>query len=121
MSDNWEAEAECLRQFCSRQQEEIENLRGMADAVEVLRDIGKVFGCGHVDDPDGRRQLCNCIEQEFDKLNSLLGDSAFYIRRLARLSEGHASRIDRRALEFVKKRLLGFERVVRPMNEGNPV
>jgi hypothetical protein len=36
----------------------------------VLRDIGKVFGCGHVDGPDERRQLVNCIEQEFARVNA---------------------------------------------------
>ena len=69
-------EIDQLRQFSRRQAEEIENLNGMADAVEVLRDIGKVFGCGHVDDPDGRRQLTNCIEQEFDRLRAALAKIA---------------------------------------------
>lgn len=68
--EGYKRECDRLRQLCKMQQQEIENLRGMADAVEVLRDIGKVFGCGHVDDPDGRRQLTNCIEQEFSRVRN---------------------------------------------------
>lgn len=64
------SEIDRMRQFARRQAEEIESLNGMADAVEVLRDIGKVFGCGHVDGPDERRQLVNCIEQEFARVNA---------------------------------------------------
>lgn len=66
----WENEAERLRQFSSRQHEEIETLNSYADAVEVLRDIGNVIGCGHIDDPDGRRQLVNCVEQEWQRMES---------------------------------------------------
>lgn len=65
--DGWKREAERLRAFCNRQRDEIETLNGYADAVEALRDIGKVTGCNHVDDPDGRRQLVNCVEQQFAK------------------------------------------------------
>ena len=64
------AERDRLRQFARRQAEEIESLNDMADAVEVLRDIGKVIGCGHVDGPDERRQLVNCIEQEFTRVTA---------------------------------------------------
>lgn len=66
---DWEVEAGRLRELASRVSREVESLGCLADAVEVLRDIGKVFGCGHVDDPDGRRQLVNCIDQEFQRVN----------------------------------------------------
>lgn len=60
-------EVKLLRDLGVRQRSEIEELNSMADAVEVLRDIGKTTGCGHVDDPDGRRQLVNCVESTIDK------------------------------------------------------
>lgn len=63
-----------LRQLCSKQQSVIEDLNGMADAVEVLRDIGRVVGCGHVDGPDERSQLVNCVEQAFEKLQHELSE-----------------------------------------------
>lgn len=63
-------EVTALRRLCQRQQDEIGELNGMADAVERLRDIGRVVGCDHVDDPDGRRQLVNCVDQEFARLQA---------------------------------------------------
>jgi hypothetical protein len=68
-------EIEQLRDLGNRQSREIENLRDLADAVEVLRDIGRVFGCGHVDDPDGRRQLVTCIDQEFARVNGIVASA----------------------------------------------
>jgi hypothetical protein len=65
-----ERENQYLRKLVSRQRDEIQNLDDMADAVECLRGIGKLVGCGHVDDPDGRRQLVNCVER------ALNGESA---------------------------------------------
>lgn len=61
-----------LRLLCHKQQDEIETLNEYADAVECLRDIGKVIGCDHVDCRDGRRKLVNCVEQEFDRLSGRL-------------------------------------------------
>ena len=55
-----------LRLLCNKQQDEIVTLNEYADAVDALRDIGKVIGCDHVDGPDGRRQLVNCVEQVFN-------------------------------------------------------
>ena len=63
-----QAENDRLRQLGIKQQDEIETLNGYADAVESLREIGKATGCGHVDDPDGRRQLVNCVTQTIDRL-----------------------------------------------------
>lgn len=54
-------------------------------------------------------------DSELNEANRLLGDSAFYIRRMARMLEGHPSRIQLRALDFVKKKLLCFERHIVPM------
>lgn len=58
-----ERQEKYLREACSRQATEIENIGYMADAVERLRDIGNVTGCDHVDSSGGRRQLVNCVEQ----------------------------------------------------------
>jgi hypothetical protein len=91
-----ERERDQLRDLGSRQSREIENLRCMADAVEVLRDIGKVFGCDHVDDPDGRRQLVNCIDQEFQRVNEENGQRQQTIDGLAsRLYSGREIWVDR--------------------------
>lgn len=60
------AEVQRLRELCRKQQSEIEDLTGFADAVDVLHDIGKLIGCDHVDSPDERRQLVNCVEHELD-------------------------------------------------------
>lgn len=76
--ENLKREVHLLRQIGRRQHEEIETLRGCADAVEVLRDIGKMIGCGHVDDPDGRRQLVNCVEQELNRLR-VVADTCFLL------------------------------------------
>lgn len=67
-----ERERERLRSLASKQSDEIQNLSDMADAVECLRDIGKQTGCDHVDGPDGRRQLVNCVEQVIAALESQL-------------------------------------------------
>lgn len=57
------AERDALLKLDRRRVEEIESLHDMADAVERLREIGRATGCDHVDDPDGRAQLVNCVEQ----------------------------------------------------------
>lgn len=44
------------------------------------------------------RELCGQQQSELDTCNQLLGDSAFYIRRMARILEGHPSRIHLRAI-----------------------
>lgn len=78
------AECNMLRGMCSRQREEIENLSGMADAVERLRDIGRATGCDHVDDPDGRRCLVNCVETTISELEERIGKldyEAKWVRR----------------------------------------
>lgn len=62
------ADNERMLSFNRKQQDEIETLNGLADAVEALRDIGKVTGCDHIDGPDGRRQLVNCVEQTIEAL-----------------------------------------------------
>lgn len=62
------SENERLLHLCNRQQYEIQSLTEMADAVDALRDIGRQTGCDHVDGPDGRRQLVNCVEQTIDAL-----------------------------------------------------
>lgn len=49
-----------------RQRKVIIDLESYEDAVECLRDIGRQTGCDHVDDPDGRQQLVNCVEQVID-------------------------------------------------------
>lgn len=71
-----DGEIDRLRAFCRKQQEEIETLIGYADAVERLRDIGTVTGCDHVDSPDGRRQLVNCVEQLMDRLEDRIMELA---------------------------------------------
>jgi hypothetical protein len=70
-----------LRTLASQQRDEIERLNCLADAVECLRDIGRQTGCDHVDDPDGRRKLVNCVEEtiakaeaERDEARRLLGE-----------------------------------------------
>lgn len=68
------AELNRLRALCRKQQDEIESLRDMADSVEVLRDIGKLIGCGHVEGQDERRQLVNCVEQELYRLRHANAD-----------------------------------------------
>lgn len=65
-------EVKLLRDLGVRQRAEIEELNSMQDAVERLRDIGKVVGCDHVDDPDGRLSLINCVESTIDELHRLL-------------------------------------------------
>jgi hypothetical protein len=57
-----DAEIQRLRELSSKQQLAIEDLQDMSDAVERLRDIGRVIGCDHVDDPDGRLNLVRCVE-----------------------------------------------------------
>lgn len=42
----------------------------------------------------------------------ILGDAAFYIRRMAGMLEGHPSRVQVRALAFVGKKLAGYERTI---------
>lgn len=68
-------EVKLLRDLGVRQRSEIEELNSMADSVEALRDIGKVVGCDHVDDPDGRSKLVNCVESTIDELSRLLSES----------------------------------------------
>lgn len=77
-----QAENDRLRQWSNRQHDEIETLNGYADSVEALRDIGNVIGCGHVDDCDGRRQLVNCVEQEFQRLESEAAQLRAEVERL---------------------------------------
>jgi hypothetical protein len=70
LRDRWEdatRERDQLRTLASQQRDEIERLNCLADAVECLRDIGKQTGCNHVDDPDGRRKLVNCVEEVIAK------------------------------------------------------
>lgn len=81
-AQGWKRAYEAVRELGNRQSREIENLRDMADAVGVLRDIGSVFGCDHVDDPDGRRQLVNCIEQEFQRVNNERDGEAAIVDRV---------------------------------------
>jgi hypothetical protein len=68
-NESLRSEVDRLIQLGRKQAEEIERLNDMVDAVEVLRDIGNVIGCDHVDGPDERRQLVNCLEQEFARVN----------------------------------------------------
>jgi hypothetical protein len=70
LRDRWEdatRERDQLRTLASQQRDEIERLNCLADAVECLRDIGRQTGCDHVDDPDGRRKLVNCVEEVIAK------------------------------------------------------
>lgn len=62
---------------------------------------------------DLRRDVGDLTE-ELKSANLLLGDSAFYIRRMAKIVEcyNHPSRIHARAMDFVKRKLFGFERVI---------
>lgn len=73
-NENAQLREECsrLRSLASKQAEEIAGLSSVVDAVEILRDIGRITGCGHVDDPDGRRKLVNCVEQTIDDLREAL-------------------------------------------------
>lgn len=86
-SENAQLREECsrLRSLASKQADEIGNLNSLADAVEVLRDIGRVTGCGHVDDPDGRRKLVDCVEQTIDNLREALVPFAAAAGRPGRL------------------------------------
>jgi hypothetical protein len=80
-----------LRQFVSRQTEEIQSLHDMADAVERLREIGRATGCDHVDSSDGRSQLVNCVEQVIAKAESerddAIGKLTAYKIRFGELTE----------------------------------
>lgn len=84
-----------LQQFGRKQRDEIENLTHLADAVECLRDIGKATGCNHVDDPDGRRQLVNCVEQEFTKLVEQVARSHATINAMAETCAKDKKEIER--------------------------
>jgi hypothetical protein len=79
-----------LRTLASQQRDEIERLNCLADAVECLRDIGRQTGCDHVDDPDGRRKLVNCVEETIAKAEAERDEA----RRL--LGEAHKPLIDLR-------------------------
>lgn len=92
------SEIDRMRQFARRQAEEIESLKDMADAVEVLRDIGMIFGCGHVDGPDERRQLVNCIEQEFARVN-------YEVHRFCDILKKHGFDNGETASEFLDRKL----------------
>ncbi|MDR3637902.1 MAG: hypothetical protein P4L84_29120 [Isosphaeraceae bacterium] len=88
-SDN-EAEAVLAQALADARQEgvdgaraEMEQLRGiarcakddaecMADAVEALREIGDIIGCGHVDGSDERARLVRCVREEFERLKAEL-------------------------------------------------
>jgi hypothetical protein len=58
-------EVESLRRIDRQRCEELDELREMSDAVERLRDVGKVIGCDHVDSADGRLALVKCVEECF--------------------------------------------------------
>lgn len=59
-------------------------------------------------------------EKRIAELQPLLGDSATYIRRMARMLRDHPSRIQLRAIDFVTKKLSAFERHIVPMNGDEP-
>jgi hypothetical protein len=93
LRDRWEEatrERDQLRTLASQQRDEIERLNCLADAVECLRDIGRQTGCDHVDDPDGRRKLVNCVEETIAKAEAERDEA----RRL--LGEAHKPLIDLR-------------------------
>lgn len=95
-----------LRLLCNKQQDEISTLNEFADAVEVLREIGKLTGCDHFDCRDSRRQLVNCVEQTIEK------------HRLSALKH-------RKILAYVPSRIVieakekaGFPTVIRALEGG---
>lgn len=96
-------ERDQLRTLGSKQREEIENLNCMADAVERLRDIGRATGCDHVDDPDGRLKLVNCVEEVIAKAESERDAAAARLAEVeADLASSKSDR-DKQALELATK------------------
>ena len=68
---------------------------------------------------DGTAEELARVQQELAQMHGVLADSAFYIRRLAGMLEGHPSRAQLRALEFVNRKLGRFERKIVPMESGD--
>lgn len=97
-----------LRSLCRKQQAQIESLNGFADAVETLREIGNVIGCGHIDSADERRQLVNCAEQVFAAKNRMLGTAGEYLQKMAGMLKDHPSKIAEKATEFVAGNLINY-------------
>lgn len=79
--DNLDRACQHMRNLCSKQSLEIEALGDMADAVECLREIGKLVGCDHVDDKDGRRQLVNCVDQSLSADTAELESLRYFINK----------------------------------------
>lgn len=37
------------------------------EMLSRLREIGRMIGCGHVDDPDGRQRLVSCLRETIER------------------------------------------------------
>lgn len=50
-----------------RAKEQLENLaelqKDRAEMAQVIREIGKLVGCSHTEDSDGRQKLVSCVEE----------------------------------------------------------
>lgn len=81
---NVKTERDRLRDMCTRQDTVISDLNDLTDCKNTLRELGKVFGCDHVESPDERRQLVNCAEEQFATRDAVDADLAILVRRLVR-------------------------------------